>query len=693
MKVLSLLALFLLFSSHAFSQPKILKKTVFTTNRGTGSKSVLLKMTITGKDEIKLDITQGANTAELEIADLSHSVIRRLILESMTAWSDFSALAGQPLDSIFTRSEIDVIDGLVTETIITNTALNDVQRNDIKAVFRFRDTIPFYHSVRRVGPCNSNPGQQQPGPVLLSLQNFNGVLDSLVRTGGNDELKNLLGRIKRLTTLNDTLRARNTGLSFRLDENTYRKDSASLESTVDAVFIERMSRTVASDSAHRARNRSLIMLNQQEIDRLLARAGSVSPSAVFIFRDTVCTDLFRNVQHGRLYIDSLEIMIKDGFLRVLKFSFADSMEIITNEGIKRVARIQFGFPERVHYTIRIDMRSVSSSEFKLNKFYYLTNTKSKDDYVFNLGHTLRYRPPQDPELIEGFVPQRSRLFFTRDRLDVLTSETDVNKIITLNLFSDIVGIEENKPNGLIQAEAKFFGSWQRSGRPPKRPRTGNISAFNYFEINFILSKIENKEKFLELLTHQTATDSFSYIHGFNLMQYQNLEFGAKFNIARFANDVHEGHLGFGIGTIRTGVRDSLVQSLTASETIITPRDINLWTVKYSLHGMYRLKAISRVGIDLSISLTGLRLLSEKTKQSAGTYDDIDIANNQFKEYSFKKNLIATYQAQIYYFANRDESQRLYARLALNKDIGARGNRFPVIQLGYSADINKFLQFK
>jgi hypothetical protein len=336
---------------------------------------------------------------------------------------------------------------------------------------------------------------------------------------------------------------------------------------------------------------------------------------------------------------------------------------------------------------------VTTSEFKLEKFFYLKNTKSKTKYVFNLDHTLKYRPPQDPELIEAFVPQRSRLFFTKDNLNILVPETDVNKILTLNLFSDIVGVEEDKPNGLIQAEAKFFGSWQRTGGPRKKATAGSFNWFHYFEVNFILSKIENKKKYLELLTHQTATDSFSYIHGFNLIQYQNLEFGAKFNVAKFVNDIHEGHLNFGIGTLRTGVRDSLVKKINDNETVITPRNINLWTVKYYVQGMYRLKAISRVGIDLSVTLTGLRLLSDKIRESAGTYDDVDITNNRFREFKFMKNLVATYQAQIYYYANRDESQRLYARLALNKDIGARGNRFPVIQLGYSADINKFLQFK
>jgi hypothetical protein len=375
----------------------------------------------------------------------------------------------------------------------------------------------------------------------------------------------------------------------------------------------------------------------------------------------------------------------------MKFSFSDSLDIIAGNAVKRIAALQMGFSKRQEFSLMVDLRSVSFSEFWLNIFFYLENSKSKDKYAFNLDNVIKYRPPQDPELVEAFVPRRSRLFFSKNNATILVPETDVNKIITLNLFTDIVGIEEEKPNGLIQAEAKFHGSLQRKASPG-RFRTLKFDFFNYFEVNFTLSKIENKKKFLELLPYQTSTDSFSYIHTFNLLQYQNIEFGTKFNLFKISTDVHEGHLNFGVSTIRTGVRDSLAQ-LVNNEKVITPRDINLWSVKYRLQGLYRLKAISRVGVDISVDIMAITLLSDKVKQSGGTYDDIDLANNVFTETRFGKRLIATYQAQIYYYASRDESQRLYARLALNKDLGAKGNRFPVMQIGYSADINRFLQFK
>lgn len=65
------------------------------------------------------------------------------------------------------------------------------------------------------------------------------------------------------------------------------------------------------------------------------------------------------------------------------------------------------------------------------------------------------------------------------------------------------------------------------------------------------------------------------------MQFQNLEFGTKLNLLQYMDDVHEGHLIAGIAAIRTGARDSLVQ-LTDDKEIITPRNINLWSTKYSL---------------------------------------------------------------------------------------------------------------
>ncbi|GEP94545.1 hypothetical protein [Chitinophaga cymbidii] len=667
---------------------KKLEKIVFT---ASPKHSVFLEVTVTNKDDVKLKITQGSNTAEMPINDLSHTVVKGLIEEKIAGWiTDF---AGKTIAEMFTSSEIEKIDWLVVETIITKTARNDIAKNDLKAIFRFVDTIPFYKE-EPLGDFNCETlSAQSPQRITLMADSLLGADKSIFIAARQP----LLARMEHFARMSDSLDRNSKDSSRLLEELRYKRDSLRLVDSANTTLLNALNAKLGSLDRTINRNNELIALNKKQIDRLMDNIKALSPALTMPYRDTVCRGKSLNVQAGRLFIDSMEITIKDGFLRVIKFRYNDSMEIFTDHGLQRVSRLEYGFNEKQQYTVFVDMRSVSFSEFLLDNFFYLTNrkadhsTKGRSKYLFNLDDVLKYTPPQNAEVIETFVPQRSRVFFTKNNASVLVPETDVNKIITLNLFSDIVGVQEDKPNGLLQAEAKFYGSLQRD-RYPGRLRYSTFSFFNYFEINFTLSKIENKLKYIELLPNETPGDTFSYVHSFNLMQFQNLEFGAKLNLLKYTDDVHEGHLIAGIAASRTGARDSLVQ-LTDDKEIITPRNMSLWSTKYSLKALYRLKAISRVGVDVSVCLTGMTLLSDDVRQSGGYYNELDLSKNTYVKHEFWKNLIATYQAQIYYYATRDESQRLYARLALNTDISVKGNRFAVIQLGYSADINKFLQFK
>lgn len=679
------------------AQEKVIniEKIIFTKTIGTqGVTSVTLLLKVEGTDRLKLNMKTSDKTAvEVPLSDFDYEVVAGLLAEQLRKW--YTAFAGQNIDGIFDINALVKIKELVNDGFIARAAYNSGPRNPQQSIFTFFDSIPFYKAILRShGPAGKPADQVQPSFIRSSdLDSILKRIDMrLSKDSGNALLRNQVTDVRTLLQENRQLSANVKVAEDRKQSNTFALEKARILNAGDTATINPLVRQIARDDSISRVGALLQGLNNQRIEQLKTKLGASAPPPPQL--DSFYTRKYLNFEYGRMYIDSTEIVIRDGFVRYIKLVLNDTALVYTNDGTVKKGLKEIGIRKEQFYNVSIDLRTIIFNSYNLQKVlnFKMRYEPGSDIYCFYLPNLFSYSPPNDPNLVDNFVPLTSRLIFTSGKKVISVPETDINRILTLNIFSDIVGINEDKPNGLLQAEAKFFGNLARNSMPRKAHR-GTLNVVSYFEAHLLLSKLENKEKYLELNPQISPTDTTYYIHTFNLLQYQNLSMSVKLNLLRYADATHEGHLNAGVGVLRTGVRDSLKQVLRAEETAVIPHNFNIWSLQYYLQVMYRLKAISRVGMDVTVNITRVSLLDKQIQQSAGNYDRFNSRNNTYEKRQALQDLMFNPVLQAYYYASSDEGQRIYARLGFNVSTTNRGNNFPTIQVGYSADINKFLQFK
>lgn len=699
-KILLAIALCFTFLHGTYSQVSI-EKIVFTKAKGgTVATSVFLTLKIMGTEQTRLAISSGDNaTVETPLQDFDYNVVTGLVAEQVGKWySDFS---GDAIDVIFDINALVKIKELVNEGLVTRGAFSTGPKTPQESIFKFHDSISFYAVTR----LSKEDIKKQKNTAIdhLQVEAFAHNISATLEWFKLVESNKILVPDKVVVIVNEmkNLRNENTQISnsVKIAEDdklakSFSLDKIKLLQPGDTASIRKLRETINKQDSVSNVGKKLMQLNDTRLDQLNTQVTEMI--AVPPVLDSFVMRRYKNKEYGRIYIDSLEVIIRDGFIKYQKIILNDSLLIFKNEGTVKKSIKELGLKKEQFYNIDIDLRNVIFNSYNLQKVLFLT-TKGRfagdsASYSFCLPDLITYSPPNDPSLIDNFVPVSSRLIFSPGKKTLFLPETDINRIITLNIFSDVVGINEDKPNGLLQTEAKFFGNLSRN-YIPRHMTKGSYSILSYFEANFLLSKLENKSKYLELLPQVSAGDTTYYIHTFNLLQYQNMLMGVKLNLFKYADATHEGHLNIGVGMLRTGVRDSLKQSLTGEEITIIPHNFNIYSLKYYMEILYRLKAISRVGIDVTVNFIGVNLLDRKIKQSSGIYDPFDSRNNTFESKKGLKAMMFNPQLQVYYFASSDESQRIYGRLGFNVDMANKGNNFPTIQIGYAADINKFLQFK
>lgn len=394
-----------------------------------------------------------------------------------------------------------------------------------------------------------------------------------------------------------------------------------------------------------------------------------------------------------IFIEYNELVInKGGRIRSIKMTLGDSIELRYKFGGYRITLNKLGIQKVITYSLNVDLRSIAFSQQNMYDFVSIWNFKNLQNndikYYTSIDNLFEYIPPKNADITELFVPKNQRIFFDyKNPVSVSIEETDINNVIKLNLFSDLVGVQENQPNGLIQMEATFstplFASKKINLYKP------NITqVLSNLESNLKLSKIENKLRYLEQnITKENNNKTF--VQNFQLLQYSNLEAGAKINLLQFENYQREFSISYSFGIIRTGLRDTIYEKSGSNQVIKIPRDFNVLSKKVTWSANLKIKSTSKMGMDISADLIYLKLLDNDVLQSGGNYSRF---GNEYSDFNRKTNVIFNPQFQAYYKPKNDESQRIYLRTAFFHDIATRSNNFFMVQLGLSSDINKFLNF-
>jgi len=524
---------------------------------------------------------------------------------------------------------------LVGQTFLTT--YNDKNQKDIRAIFKFKVKIPIYII----------PNKEKLAS-LYSLVNYQTEAD-----------EKTLKELARLEQLEQSL--------FELRTN---KGSIDLFNKKKQEYDSFLSEIKAQKS-----------LSQDLINDLQEQRSSIS---------------YKNAYYlvGFIFAEETRLFLNNGFIKGMNVVLSDSIELRYRFGGKKIPLTKLGIRKILDYNYSLDIRNIKNFSNKLASKKYAVWQESRNvdglEYWTGLTDIFSYTPPDDANITELFVPKKQQLVFKVKEPNVTKiEETTFSNVLKLNIFTDLVGIQENQPNGLVQIEgtyhAPLFG-WQ-IGRINKYNST-ICYLFDHIEANLKLSKIENKLRFLDGNIIKGSSNA-TFVPNFQLLQYSNLETGFKPSIIKLESFKSEFNLYGHAGIIRTGIRDTIFQ-ITPNDTTKIPRTFNILSFRASIQAHLKVRVTSYTGIDIATEFIRLQLLDSDIKQSGGNFSK---QQNTLQDFNIDRNIIFNPQFQIYYLPNRDESQRIYLRGAFFHDLATRSNNYLTIQVGLSSDINKFLNFK
>ncbi|RAI85566.1 coiled-coil domain-containing protein [Algoriphagus yeomjeoni] len=271
-------------------------------------------------------------------------------------------------------------------------------------------------------------------------------------------------------------------------------------------------------------------------------------------------------------------------------------------------------------------------------------------------------------------------------------KADSKEILQLKIFSDFVGIQDNNPNGLIQLEIdkEIPLLTKRFQRPyavfflrPFVLNQANIGVFNYFKPQFIYSKIENNNKYLEVSSFPLEDGSASYgVSTLDLKQYEVFSVGADFNL--FLYDIPNTKSTFLFNTGFRFGRTDLALDKDEPEAHDFPRGFTN-TIQPSLEGLLRINGDERFGFEFSYGINWLLsdelFFTQKAKVSG--IDDFGSFSR-----SKESNTLQRVSILAYLNINKESQGRLFFRYRFNSEFGDFKNNFAQLQIGYTTYLTR-----
>jgi len=611
------------------------KRTVYSKLAGQEGKNIDLTLSIFSTDKIQLTIDGDDGGTAFHDTFLVHELnpqpVQNLILTKLKGHHIGSA-TDKFITDVLESQSVGTINTMILAAQAALHTLNNPDRSQITSSFTFKTKVPIFISAK------------------------SGDIKRLYKlVGYNDYLK------KKDSVM---LQEKIDSLNRKKEEIDQNLSKPEMTATQRASYLEQASQT------------SNALLKNEQVLREVQGMVSKNDSEYYLV--------------GFAFVERSELVINSGFAKAMRITLGDSIELRYRFGGGKISLPKLNISKILDYNFSIDLRSVTAASRKTNSLYIAVwkNTNHGLQYWFRMSDLFTYDPPYDIDIYDLFVTRTGRIIFDGKKPEIARMrETDINNVIKLNIFSDLVGVQEDQPNGLLQAEGTFtthlFG-WSRQ----VRYRQNTTYFLDHVEANLRFSKIDNKLRYLDA-SIINGGNKVTFVPNFQLLQYDNLESGVKVSAIKVESYKREFNLYIAAGIIRTGIRDT-IYDINGNDTTKIPRTFNVLTFKKSIQANMKIKATSYVGIDVSAGLIWLKLLDKDIQQSGGNYSR---DGNTFQEFKAHENIIINPQFQVYYMPNRDESQRLYLRGAFFHDLGTRSNSWLNIQVGFSSDINKYLNFK
>lgn len=241
-----------------------------------------------------------------------------------------------------------------------------------------------------------------------------------------------------------------------------------------------------------------------------------------------------------LDISNVQIEFYDGYIENISIEGTINNEIMSFEN-----RAPIGFSSKSNFNSTDCWLFSSDKTLKINLydiFYYRANLEiDRKDYS-----------PQNTVL--SFKPSMGQ--------DIILYKDATQKLFALNIFTDFVGLDKTKPNGLVQVELnKKFNMYSRMS---SLGRTSiSLGFLNLFNFETGLTKIEENNQSLNI----SSTDKLSnneitrdkYVGLIDILKHQRAYLGFNFNLLTLALPVFKSkfQVNYGIKWAVVSLTDSL----------------------------------------------------------------------------------------------------------------------------------------
>lgn len=419
--------------------------------------------------------------------------------------------------------------------------------------------------------------------------------------------------------------------------------------------------------------------------------------------DTGSRKITTDTKFTLIPIRRIALQINDGFIYAMNFDI-DTTSLPGS--LKNVLQ------EHQSFSIRYNLRHNLLAKGMLfnapplvlkrkNTTYQNKIKEIESGYVFYIKDVINYLAP---------LNARNSIFTAKDTVatynlcdngkkDTLRiGEKSLFSILTLDVFGDLVGFfDQSNPNGLIQSELKahFYGFRRPIGQ--RNAFRSRLTFFNKGEVFFRFSKIDNKNRFLDVLRdtvkrQPNLPDTIArYVHGYRLLEYQNITAGLRFNFLELENRGGSVSFPVELSYLRSPLRDTLfiqrIKENNRVDTILSPVSFGKNTMMIVPGINLKIFAASFLDIDLRTRMFFLIPLTKQINMSSAEFDDFYGTNRYI---NIKTTKLINVGAHVTVNLNSDKTRRLIIRGENYIDLNQRGNNFWQAQVGYSADLNKFI---
>lgn len=335
-----------------------------------------------------------------------------------------------------------------------------------------------------------------------------------------------------------------------------------------------------------------------------------------------------------------------------------------------------GFTSITNYSTFQNIRLFKRSSD--NKYIYLSDALPRYDNLLDL-YTRDYSPADT--VINNHISSSGPI--------TLKKERNIN-LFESKIYTDLEGLNQDKPNGLIQIEiAKRFNLL--TYRKQVGSYRADWSSLSYLNVFGALTKIEDKQKEFVLKNNNTIVNgvitSPSYISNLDLRRYENVNVGFELNtfLYDFPAGKFTAYLDFGFRYGHTNLVDS-IYTVEDGKPVSTNKakqiDGNAVTITFPKI-TFELFSQRRVGFCASYSYNKTYAFTNNQYKQVMSYEKSDL-NSTVLEKKARGSHVGELFARIE--TNREGNGQLFFRTRLFWQQGDANTFFSQIQVGYNYNI-------